>query len=379
MRWGLEGPGTRRLTRYWVTMSRLLSVYLDLVRFLAAVAVFLAHLSFKHIGGDSVPWYLSEFGDVAVAIFFVLSGFVIAHVVATREHDWKSYATSRFSRLYSVVPIALLLTLVLDFLGARLDPVLYADQRVLWKPPSVTGYLASGLLINEWRGFGWGGIAPGSNGPWWSLSFEAAYYVVAGFVLFAPVVVSVPVATLVLAMGGTTVASLFPLWGLGYGLYAVTRRVPHRMAVGIALLAFGAALLLIYPYVSWRIPRLPITLEFGRGNFQRHLLGDYYAAAAFGIHLIGAHMVFAKTWMVPVGFERFSRWVGSMTFPLYLLHVPILPFLAAALPFGPGPRTLTTIVVVFAIVALLTPLCERLKDQLRSGLNRYTKRLARAA
>lgn len=352
-------------------MNRLLSVYIDVVRFAAAAAVFLAHLSFKHLSGDSVPWYISQFGDVAVAVFFVLSGFVIAHVVATRERDWKSYTVSRVSRLYSVILVAAVATLLFDWAGPRIDPQLYAGKLAFTKPPSVTGYAASALLVNEWHVFGFRGIAPGSNGPWWSLSFEGTYYLVAGFVLFTPRVISIPLSAAVLAMSGITIAVLFPLWWLGFGLYRLSQGLGRNAKIGGALFALGGLLLLIYPYVVWRIPHLPISFEFGRGNYQRHVLADYYSATAFAIHLAGAQMLFVKTKTAPAAVERFSRWLGSMTFPLYLVHFPMLPFFAAALPLQKASATQAVAIAActFLAVAAITPVCDWLKAQLRSALS----------
>jgi peptidoglycan/LPS O-acetylase OafA/YrhL len=348
-------------------MTRSLSVYLDVVRFMAAAAVFLAHLLSPPFTEGSMAWYLGQFGDAAVAIFFVLSGYVIAHVVATRERDWRSYTASRLSRLYSVALIAAVVTLALDALGAMLAPDFYASKRVLLKPPSWSGYVPSMLMINEWHAFDFGGISPGSNGPWWSLSFEATYYLLAGFILFAPAFVSVPVAIVVLALAGTTITLLMPLWWGGYALYMLGRQWRANSLWGLLLFGVGGAMLAIYPFVVWRLPPLPIPLEFGRGNYQRPLLNDYFAAVAFGIHLVGAQMALASMAKVPSAFERFARWIGRLTFPLYLLHYPMLCFIAALVPLDKAglPYVLAVTLIVFAAVALLTPYCEKLKDSLR--------------
>ena len=97
------------------------SLYLDLLRFTAAVAVFLDHLtptpsqpSIRATGGLA---RVGNYGELAVAIFFVLSGYVISYVTSTRETTVQSYAVSRISRLYSVVVPALVLTFAFDTLG----------------------------------------------------------------------------------------------------------------------------------------------------------------------------------------------------------------------------------------------------------------------
>src|SRR4030095_922972 len=59
-------------------MKRGLSLYLDVVRVSAALAVVVTHLAYPELsGGMLAPWRLV--GNDAVMVFFVLSGFVIAY------------------------------------------------------------------------------------------------------------------------------------------------------------------------------------------------------------------------------------------------------------------------------------------------------------
>src|SRR4051812_7117966 len=104
---------------------RSFSLYLDLMRFLAAVAVFLDHLtSFPITGVEDGPrqglLLIGNYGQSAVTVFFVMSGFVIAYVTTSRENSGWSYSVSRVSRLYSVVVPALLLTFGFDLAGQML-------------------------------------------------------------------------------------------------------------------------------------------------------------------------------------------------------------------------------------------------------------------
>ena len=59
----------------------------DLVRFSAALTVFIVHLKVYAKGTFGPFWgfHLDYASQTAVTVFFVLSGYVIAHVLATRE------------------------------------------------------------------------------------------------------------------------------------------------------------------------------------------------------------------------------------------------------------------------------------------------------
>jgi peptidoglycan/LPS O-acetylase OafA/YrhL len=102
-------------------MTQALSLYLDVLRFAAAFTVFLSHYAAgRHSGG--LFRQVGPYGRVAVLVFFVLSGFVIAFVSETRERTLEECCLSRFARLYSVILPAFIATAALDGLAAVLNP-----------------------------------------------------------------------------------------------------------------------------------------------------------------------------------------------------------------------------------------------------------------
>jgi peptidoglycan/LPS O-acetylase OafA/YrhL len=104
-------------------MHSSLSVYLDLVRYCAALVVFVGHAAGRPWTGG-LFWQIGPYGQTAVIVFFVLSGFVIAYVANTRERQAADYAATRRARLYSVVLVALAITFVVDWVGLRIAPEL---------------------------------------------------------------------------------------------------------------------------------------------------------------------------------------------------------------------------------------------------------------
>ena len=107
-------------------MTNALSLYLDALRFGAALAFFLSHYSTGRISGG-LFWQFDG-GRTAVLVFFVLSGFVIAWVSETRERTLEEYGLSRVARLYSVIIPAFVLTAALDRIGKAIDPRLYGPE-----------------------------------------------------------------------------------------------------------------------------------------------------------------------------------------------------------------------------------------------------------
>jgi peptidoglycan/LPS O-acetylase OafA/YrhL len=80
-------------------MTAVLSLYLDLVRLLAALTVLLSHFAYTRIsGGDYLIF--RRFGADVVIVFFVLSGYVIAYVTEEGERSAMDYAVNRFAFVF---------------------------------------------------------------------------------------------------------------------------------------------------------------------------------------------------------------------------------------------------------------------------------------
>jgi peptidoglycan/LPS O-acetylase OafA/YrhL len=93
---------------------------------------------------------------------------------------------------------------------------------------------------------------------------------------------------------------------------------------------------------------------------------------AFAAHLVAADKLLRGVRFNSTGLESAIRWLGSTTFPMYATHYPILCLVAALSPFSRPSWTGIIFVssVVLAIVALFTPVCERLKRALRLAISR---------
>lgn len=360
-------------------MNSSISLYLDIVRFLAALAVFLSHVSSFPFTSGSIWWRLGSYGDIAVTVFFVLSGYVIAFVTATREKSAADYFTARLARLYSVVGIALLLTFVFDKIGMAANPAFYSIQKVLWKPESWAGYLLSSVFLNEYQIFGFNGISPGTNGPYWSLSFEATYYVVAGLMLFAPKRIWIPASVAILGFAGRTVIVLFPIWALGFMLYhwRIADRFPAIIWTLLACISAAAILATPSLVTRWPTDNLGFWFPWGRAPFNRNLLEDYFVASMFALHLISVRNLLSAQAQIQPGLVALTRWLGSQTFPLYCFHYPAICLFAALSPWGNTTLANTFFVSIstLVLVAALTPLCEFLKKRIRNASNKRLVKL----
>src|ERR1700730_8312582 len=209
-------------------MNRSTSIYLDLVRFLAATTVLIGHANFDELTGG-LP-YLSGLNmataNDAVIVFFVLSGLVIAYVADTKENTLREFFLSRLARLWSVVVPALLLTVILDYAGSRIAPSLYDPE---WTDNPVLRLAANLFFVNElW----FSSIRPFSNAPFWSIGYEFWYYVVFAAAFFVRRPASFGWLGLVALVIGPRILVLLPIWLLGVWVYYRTITSPVNAATG---------------------------------------------------------------------------------------------------------------------------------------------------
>ena len=138
-----------------------LHTYLDIVRVFACMAVFFLHASAQSIS-HGLLWQLGGFGEDAVIVFFVLSGYVITHVTHQRETRLVDYLCARLARIWSVLLPAIILSLALFQLRIWVGTAHGDISREIWPALNAAIFLN---YIWELRQI------PGDNGPIWSLSF----------------------------------------------------------------------------------------------------------------------------------------------------------------------------------------------------------------
>ena len=309
-----------------MTMTRGLSIYLDLLRFGLAVLVWLCHSTFRgYTGHPFALWFIFPYGLSAVMGFFVLSGFVIAHVTRTTEKEPIAYAIARVSRLYSVVIPALLLTAFCDWAATLTNPPF--DGPVLLEGGQAARYLVSFFMLNNFWIFAHdpfpNGMIPGTNGPFWSLSFELTYYVVFGLFLTRNRLVLACGGALVLLLAGRYIIELFPLWLLGVAIYRYQR--DHTLPVSLAAVLFPLSVLGA-AWVGWQREGydydrgLPLGIDYGIGLLM-------------AVNILAASSL-SRWFSIMLGWcEPAIRWLGGLTFVIYLCHYPLLK-LFAAFPIG---------------------------------------------
>jgi peptidoglycan/LPS O-acetylase OafA/YrhL len=307
----------RGLAAWWVVLfhcRKLLAPWIS-----APVLAFLAH------------------GNLAVDLFFILSGFVMALNYGERVQGAAGYRDFLFRRFARIYPLHLLILAgfaVYALAAARFGKASLADQD--W------GYFAQSLLLVQNWGFT---PAAAWNVPAWSISTEALAYL-----LFPLLLVLIGhrrrplwLLALLLVTLGLAVQPFFALLGypfpnavaqtglyrclvqfaMGMALCGLWRRLPRRAWLAPALLA--AAPLLAAAFVLWNVPVVPLA-------WSALILGLALAVRTGPLAAAG-----------PV-------WLGRISYATYLSHSLLLTLFKLALVPSDAPVAPARLALYFLAV-----------------------------
>jgi peptidoglycan/LPS O-acetylase OafA/YrhL len=320
---------------------------MDAIRGAAAIVVLLGHsrdLFFASLDGpiDTIsarssgtiaaphaPRPQIVIGYEAVIIFFVLSGYLVGGSVLRsfqrNRWSWKDYLTKRLTRLWIVLLPALILTVVLDRVGLRLFP----ETTGIYQSPVGQTEIPANLIHSLTPGIIAGNglflqtiLVPtaGTNIALWSLSNEFWYYLIFPLLVFTfwrsstalLRVVSALLAITLLFFIGQSEALLFPTWLLGATISLLPLRLADRtswwLATCLSLLLLPMLIVVRHWPVDYHLAQTCIGLYFG---VLLYVLLNRTGPAKRGLY------------------QRFATVISDLSYPLYLVHLPILVFLCA--------------------------------------------------
>lgn len=297
------------------------SLFLDLCRYVAAQAVCVGHaVSFFALQDTLHLRHVPYIQNVGVIVFFVLSGFVIAHVLITGMADDKyglgAFMIERTARIYSAYLPALVLIVAID--SALLYTVGFEFEKYLGWPI----FIGNVVFLQNYLGPIPGVPGFGSAGHLWSLALEFHIYLFVGACFFAAIGrrwrVALPIAILSAPMPmaffsgqshGLPGTGLFILWLLGFAAYCICRMGLGRQ-IPAAVLFCGAVI-------------------FGGLWMRRTTPGSEYEIQNYAILFLAfmfAVLVTQRT-QIFVRAKRLRKWIrfgANYSFSLYLIHHSIL-------------------------------------------------------
>lgn len=302
------------------------------LRFLAATWVLLFHAMPRAALPNRAAAF-SASGYLAVGLFFVLSGFILAHVYGdAAAHDRlprRAFWRARFARVYPAYAAALVVSFPLTLRGWWSSaPIVHSPTGVLVSTP---------LMLQAWVP-GWGA---GWNAPGWSLSVEAFFYLLFPFI--APPLMRrgfVAACAIGISCVGLTVAATQLIEPTTVnGSWWLLRALSHFATAWTPLLRLPEFVLGICAARVWQLRPLPaqwrapaataatvalLAAAMSTVSAPQGLRGTAAVSAASAV-LISALASAPRSWL---GHPAMVR-LGNASYSLYLFHATLNAYFLA--------------------------------------------------
>ncbi|WP_263408286.1 acyltransferase family protein [Terriglobus tenax] len=336
------------------------SVFLDLLRFSAAVVVAIGHFS----DGYATRWpNLEGSAADAVSVFFVLSGFVIRMITVGGRVSARQYTVDRVSRIYSVLIPSMLFSLLVTALVQAFPG--HSLLEMHYTLADAAKQIFANLTLSSQI---WGMDIPvGFNQVFWSLGYECAYYVLFGVAIFIRGWKRVVALVLLCLFYGPPILSLLPLWLLGCALYEAyqylrNRPNPIRTLTLIYAVMGVAALVLLLAAMHFRSllhsPALHAQLHHLRSYLPAHLHLLRRSRPRF--YYVGVPAAFVMLYGLLLcdrirldkndAIVRTIRTIADGTFALYLIHPALFALAGAYIPYDRSSNLQACLVLFVSIV-----------------------------
>lgn len=272
---------------------------LDLTRFFAALFVVLYHYTYRP---DSVDFStintISQFGYLGVPLFFMISGFVIA--ISAENRSAIQFAIARFLRLYPTLWACVFFTVIVTGVLSYRN---YSTNQILFNL----------TLINEYFGFS------DIDGVYWTLKQELKFY----FCVFILLIIGI----------FNKYKIWITIWAFITTAYAFWQQ-PFFMGWFISpgyssLFISGIILHLIQKYGWSKFNASILTLSFAISMINTYNQSSGFIASPNETQKVAACLIVALFYLILLGLSK--NWIGithrklyvtlgSLTYPLYLIH-----------------------------------------------------------
>jgi len=340
--------------------------FIDALRGVCALLVLYFHLVY-HIfyGGPehSVPrgtlsyYFVAgafDLGKYAVAIFFIISGFLIPSTLSGTNPSLGRYVIHRLFRLYPAYWVSLAVAIFLPLLstGHVGVPLLQA--------------LVNVTMLQKFVG------VPDAIGAYWTLQIELVFYFLCG-ALFVASLLTARLQMIYVALAAAMVTAA--------GRYVSGRELPVALFIALSLMFLGDMIRaylrgsvdlrkLLYGLTCVGCCLIPICgLAYGTGA-GRYVLTYYMAIATFFVALRSSRTIASNAFLRPI-----LSFLGEISYGVYLLHSPIGLAVAGYLFRRTGSRMLSgtaafglTIAGAYLVFVLVERPCIKLGKKLGDGV-----------
>lgn len=294
-------------------------------------------------------------GFVGVDVFYVISGFLITSLLL-RELDksgsisLRAFYARRIRRIVPVAVLVLIVTVAISFL------IWYAPRALQVFIDAVSAF----FFVSNWHFIAIGTDYLQADGPaspiqhYWSLSIEEQFYAVWPLLMLLVFLIFKSKRAIAVLVVGGLVVSLF----IGAYLTATTPTAAHFNTAGRAWELFAGALIAVVGVAPSRLS-IQARRAVSAVGLTLILVAAVIITSSAGVPVPWVALAVIGTAAViwadaPAGERsllgnRMSRWLGDISYSLYLWHFPVLIFAAAV--FGASGWVAAACIPVMLVLA----------------------------
>jgi len=338
-----------------------------------AMAVVFSHLTFlSPVPATGIKLLLKSAGSPAVLVFIIISGFVITHMIMVRKDTYYVYIIKRFARIFPLFAVTCAIGFITsDMLAVATaglgDPIFVAEMNgvAISNHQNLTAHIVTHLTMLH-------GAVPfillpyseyAFNIPAWSISLEWQFYLIAPLVVMlfrnkkrylalVAIAAIVQLAYRRLDLGNLQPSAL-PAAAVLFLIGILCRLIYDKIESFLDLRTCLIAAILLFPMAAYARPILIWAVVYaGLANKQSGWMQHVYDLAFK---------------------SRVALYFGSRSYAIYLMHFPLLSFVAwlfvtSSIPF-PGMIVLSCVFIPPMI--LIAEVAHRLIEQPGIAAGKY--------
>lgn len=319
--------------------SRFYHPELDCLRFFAFLEVFVLHTLprdeayyvARHIPFSWLFVSLVRMGRFGVDLFFLLSAYLITELLLREKEQFgavhlRSFYMRRILRIWPLYFLAILIGVLLQLV----------DQNQIFPLKYVIAFL---LLSGNWL-ISFAGFPQSVMNPLWSVSFEEQFY------LFWPIIVSAARRTRTFFIAGGVlflVGECGRMFVFKYGYRDEAYAMVTNTLVQLDSLTLGTLTAVLSRKVRFKATPW-MRLGFFVGGLAFWIPAGYYVSLSRNSMLfgwpavaVGAWLIFLSVYEIGVA-PRWLRYLGKISYGLYVFHILGLYIMTKVLSRFPPPR-----------------------------------------
>ena len=308
--------------------------WLDGLRGITAIIVVLHHIYFAQYHAVPFGIIACPNGFLAVDLFFVMSGYVLGKAYSERLKSglmtgW-DFLKVRFVRLWPAYCFSIFLAVLAIILTQNFpNPIYRASIEEILKGALLALIFIPNLFPGNLHGWE-------LNNPWWSLFYE----VLMNGVLWIIITGKIRVRVSYLVAGSFLLLIVISLHKMSINSGFLISRI--QMFTGMTRSSFGILLgymLFTHQEFLKSIKRFEPPVFFSMALTIGVLLLPFTSWVSYVVQLLAIALIFPTTVLVisekkenHPALVSVLRWLGNISYPLYLIHLPILNLAIAAIP-----------------------------------------------